>query len=694
MVARLARVASEFELQRSPYAATARVRALEIVGPPPDARRRFLYRAQLAEAMFHAGRLEEAIVAADSLIDEAPGFADPVPPSLMTAVRDLLAIAKFQLSQHNNCVQPDRVSSCIVPIPPDGIHQDQRGAREAIPEWETLLRDGGTDLGVLWLLNVAYMSIGQYPDSVPTQWQIPPGAFASEYDIGRFRDVAAAAGLDVFGHAGGAIIDDFDGDAYLDLFVSSWWVRDQARFFHNAADGTFEERTVGSGLQGITGGLNLIQADYDNDGSLDIYVLRGGWMPSGHPNSLLRNTRNGTFEDVTEAAGLLEPAHPTQTGCWSDFDNDGWIDLFIGNESTPPIRNPSQLFRSNGDGTFTDVAGEAGAAAVGFIKGVTCGDFDNDGRPDVFVSRWGETNVLLHNESTGDSLRFADVTAAAGVDDPIDSFATWFWDYDNDGWLDLFVSGFGSQFGDVAADYLGVPHSAELPRLFRNRADGTFEDVTESARLNTVVDAMGANFGDLDNDGYLDFYAGTGDMDFRALVPNRMFRSDAAQRFQDVTTSGGFGHLQKGHGIAFADIDNDGDQDIFAQLGGAYEGDRAYSALFENPGHGNRWITLRLQGATTNRAAIGARIRVTARTGSRTRHIHRVVSTGGSFGANSLQQEIGLGRADAITEIAVHWPTSGRTDRYVDVGMDGVYHLREGDRTLAQVHLSRFTFER
>ena len=436
-----------------------------------------------------------------------------------------------------------------------------------------------------------------------------------------------------------------------------------------------------------------MQADYDNDGALDIFVLRGGWMPNGHPNSLLRNTGNGTFEDVTEAAGLLEPAYPTQTGCWSDFDNDGWIDLFIGNESTPPLRNPSQLFRNNGDGTFTDVASEAGAA-VGFIKGVTCGDFDNDGRRDVFISRWGESNMLLHNESIGDSLRFADVTAAAGVDEPFDSFSAWFWDYDNDGWLDLFVSGFGSQFGDVAADYLGVPHDAELPRLFRNRTDGTFEDVTASAHLNTVVDAMGANFGDLDNDGYLDFYAGTGDMDFRALVPNRMFRNDAGEQFQDVTTSGGFGHLQKGHGIAFADIDNDGDQDIFAQLGGAYEGDRAYSALFENPGHGNRWITLRLQGATTNRAAIGARIRVTVRSGSRMRYIHRVVSTGGSFGSNSLQQEIGLGRVEAITEILIHWPTSGGTDRYVDVGMDRVYHVREGDRTLTQVDLRGFTFER
>ena len=121
---------------------------------------------------------------------------------------------------------------------------------------------------------------------------------------------------------------------------------------------------------------------------------------------------------------------------------------------------------------------------------------------------------------------------------------------------------------------------------------------------------MGVNFGDLDNDGFLDFYLGTGDTFFETVVPNIMYRNNGGRDFTDVTFSGGFGHLQKGHGIAFGDLDRDGDQDIFAQSGGAYVGDAFSNSLFENPGHGNRWISVRLVGVGSNRAAIGARIRV------------------------------------------------------------------------------------
>src|SRR5205823_12826185 len=154
--------------------------------------------------------------------------------------------------------------------------------------------------------------------------------------------------------------------------------------------------------------------------------------------------------------------------------------------------------------------------------------------------------------------------------------------------------------GDIAADYLGVPNQAELPRLYHNNHDGTFTDVTRAARLDKVLHGMGSNFGDLDNDGFLDFYLGTGNPDLSTLIPNRMFRNNEGKFFQDVTTSGGFGHLQKGHGVAFADLDNDGDQDILANLGGAYTGDIYRKALFENPGNSNRWLKLKLVGLQSN----------------------------------------------------------------------------------------------
>jgi hypothetical protein len=172
--------------------------------------------------------------------------------------------------------------------------------------------------------------------------------------------------------------------------------------------------------------------------------------------------------------------------------------------------------------------------------------------------------------------------------------------------------------------------------------------------------AMGANFGDLDNDGWLDFYLGTGEPDLAALMPNRMFRNAGGERFQDVTTSGGFGHLQKGHGISFGDLDRDGDQDIYQVIGGAVEGDTYRNVLFENPGHGNTWVKLKLIGTRANRMAVGARLKLRWHEGSQKRIAHRVVGSGGSFGASPLQQEIGLGRGvERIDELEILWPGTG-----------------------------------
>jgi len=171
-----------------------------------------------------------------------------------------------------------------------------------------------------------------------------------------------------------------------------------------------------------------------------------------------------------------------------------------------------------------------------------------------------------------------------------------------------------------------------------------------------------------------------------------MFRNDGGRRFQDVTTSAGVGHLQKGHGVSFADIDNDGDQDIYEVMGGVYSGDNYRNVLYENPGHGNHFVKLKLVGVRTNRAAIGARIRVVVDTPDGPREIHRSVTTGGSFGANPLRQEVGLGAARSIVEIRVTWPTSGTVQTFKDVGMDRAYTIREGDRALAEIPLKTFTF--
>ena len=210
-----------------------------------------------------------------------------------------------------------------------------------------------------WLLNVTSMQLSTYPRSVPTRWLLPPRLFQSEADSGEFPDYATLAGVDVFSHAGGAVVEDFDGDGFLDIATTSSGPLDPMHLFHNNGNGTFTDIADKAGLHGELGGLNLVQTDYDNDGHPDLLVLRGGWWGKygNYPLSLLHNRGDGTFEDVTIQAGLMHDG-PTQTAAWADYDNDGWLDLFVGYESTPGNTQASRLYRNNHDGTFTDVSQE------------------------------------------------------------------------------------------------------------------------------------------------------------------------------------------------------------------------------------------------------------------------------------------------------------------------------------------------
>ena len=340
-------------------------------------------------------------------------------------IRELLVTCYLRMGEQQNCVMHHTGDSCLMPIRPGGVHGMQEGSRKAIEELNAALADQPDDLRYRWLLNLAYMTVGEWPDKVPAKYVIGADRFASDTTFPRFPDVAAAKGLADVGLSGGAIMEDFDGDGRLDVMVSSYGLEAQMRYYRQKPDGTFEDRTEAAGLMGEVSGLNMTHADYDNDGDQDVLVLRGAWLrDQGHlPNSLLRNRGNGTFDDVTEEAGLLS-FHPTQAGAWADYDGDGWLDLFIGNESTQGETHPCELYRSNRDGTFTNVAESAGVANVGFVKGAAWGDFDNDGRPDLYLSRLNQTNVLYHSNGPGPDGRwtFTDVTEKAGVGAPMKSF--------------------------------------------------------------------------------------------------------------------------------------------------------------------------------------------------------------------------------------------------------------------------------
>jgi len=657
-----------------------------------------------AVELVNAGRIEEGLKALAVLEDDARRNRPEYWRRHQASARMLEATAYLRMAEDENCHGGGR-DACLLPIRGGGVHVRREGSTRAVRALEAILDDRPDDLAARWLLNVAHMTLGSHPSGVPERHRIPPSVFASDYPLPRFDNVAREVGLDVFGMAGGAVLEDFDNDGRLDVMTSSQGLEDQMRFFWNDGRGSFGERTEAAGLRGETGGLNLVQADYDNDGFVDVLVLRGGWLGTEgrFPLSLLRNDGDGTFTDVTREAGLLRLA-PTQTAAWLDYDGDGRLDLFVGNESGPGYEHPCQLFHNDGDGTFSDRAEEAGVALVGFVKGVVSGDYDNDGRPDLYVSVMGEANRLYRNDGPaggegGRGWRFTEVAAPAGVTEPRASFPTFFFDYDNDGWLDLFVAGYGRIGGGaplphVVADYLGLPTDADRGRLYRNRGDGTFEDVTRAAGLYKVVLAMGLNFGDLDNDGWLDFYAGTGTPELTTLVPNRMFRNDGRGAFQDVTTAGNFGHLQKGHGVAFGDVDNDGDQDVFEQMGGAYPADRAWSVLYENPGNRNRWLVLELEGVRSNRRAVGARVRVALETEGGRRFLHRTVGSGGSFGGSPFRQEIGLGGATRVEWVEVTWPATGEVQRIEGLRPGRHYRIREGAREAAELKRAPFALSR
>ncbi|MCP3980680.1 MAG: CRTAC1 family protein [bacterium] len=668
----------------------------------PDLRR-WLYNKLLGKHHLRLGRVETAIrhyLAAYR--EQREVFPGEIPRTEQVQLVFELAVAYMRLGENQNCVAHHTAESCLLPIRGSGVHTLREGSEGALRYLtEVLERTGPADwvaIKARWLINITYMTLGRYPDEVPAAFRIPPETYESEESFPRFREIASDLGLNSFDLAGGAIVEDFDDDGLLDILVSTSDPSGPMHYYRNDGDGGFTERTEAAGLRGLTGGLNMTHADYDNDGHTDVLVLRGAWCRAHgrHPNSLLRNLGDARFVDVTFAAGLGGEHFPTQTGAWGDYDNDGDLDLFIGNEYDRNVPARSQLFRNDGDGTFTEVTDRAGVRNERYAKGAVWGDFDGDRYPDLYVSNLSEKNRLYRNNRDG---TFTDVAEAKGVTHPLASFPVWFWDFDNDGNLDIQVFAYGGprtapDVGAVAASYLGLEHPAELDHLYRGDGKGGFENVGPQRGLTRVTTPMGANFGDLDNDGYLDYYLGTGYPFFEGLMPNVMLRNRRGGRFVDVTTSGGFGHLQKGHGIAFADLDHDGDQDVFEQIGGMYPGDAFTNALFENPGFGNHWVKVDLVGVRSNRSAIGARVRVDIVEAGERRSIYRHVGTGGMFGGNPLRQEIGVGRATRVERLEIYWPTSDTTQTFVDLEVGQRIEITEGRDSYRVVPIEPFKLGR
>jgi hypothetical protein len=675
--------------QENVYECDARVARLEreLAALPKNAppRQRFALLYELGDLAVLLGAERAGI----AVLEQADQIAKSIEGGLRGEVADELLLrlgaAWLRVGETENCCAAHTPTSCILPLAGPSLHAKQEGSRNAIVYFDRLLtRQETGDFArrqALWLRNLAAMTLGEWPDGVPPDRRVPPEHFAPGEDFPRFPNVAEAAGVDVFGNAGGAVAEDFDEDGDVDLLVSNFAPDGQLRFFRNAGNGTFEERTKEAGLEGLLGGLNMVQGDYDGDGRVDVLVLRGAWLGRAgrHVKSLLRNEGDGTFTDRTFEAGLSGADLPSQTAAWADFDNDGDLDLFIGNETAQGLDAPCQLFVNDGTGAFAERAGDCGVTNGGFTKGVVAADFDGDRLPDIYVSNLGQRNRLYRNCG---GLQFEDVAAVRGVADPANGFPAFAWDFDQDGCLDILALPFYVTIGDLASAALKQAIRCDVPHLYRGDGRGAFEDVTQRCGIAKPCSPMGANFGDLDNDGFPDAYLGTGTPMTRAIMPNLLWHNRGGRDFADVTLPSGTGHLQKGHGVAFADFDGDGDLDIFEEMGGSYRGDKVRSVLYANPGFGNRWLGVRCVGVKSNRSAIGARIRAEIVDGETRRSVWAWVGSGGSFGANPLRQHLGLGKATKVETLEVYWPATDTTQTFRDVPADRVVTVTEGEEKL------------
>jgi len=596
-----------------------------------------------------------------------------------------LGLSYLRLGEQNYCIENNNAASCILPITKDAIYPDHFAINNAINYLNECLEAMPKNNSAKWLLNLAYMLKGKYPSEVPKDYLINPSNFKSEESIGIFNNIGNQIGLNEKTISGGAIMDDFNNDGYLDLVMSEMDLDGQLLFYKNNGDGTFENSTTAAGLLGQLGGLNIVQTDYNNDGWLDMYILRGAWFgKSGlHPNSLLKNNGDGTFTDVTIESGLLTE-YPTQTAIWADVNSDGWLDLFIGNEglllskkekTSKENGSPCELYINN-NGKFENIAKKANLDKSYYIKGACWIDYNNDLKPDLCLSLRHDYNVFYENISEDKNIKFKEIDV--GISKPIKSFAAWSWDYNNDGWEDIYIAdyNFNNKSGQPIWD------QKSNAGFYMNNGKGQFLNYSEQTNLKNTHLTMGSNFGDFNNDGWLDFYLGTGAPNFDILLPNRMFLNSNGEKFLDITMSANVGHIQKGHGIAIGDIDNDGDQDIFAEMGGAFDGDIYQNILFENPGQGNNWVTFKLIGVNANKLSIGSKLELLLSENSTERKIFRTIGNSSSFGSSSTQEEIGIGKATMIKEMKIIWAGSNIKQVFKNISPNQFYTVIEGQNDL------------
>jgi tetratricopeptide (TPR) repeat protein len=523
----------------------------------------------------------------------------------------------------------------------------------------------------------AAQKMGGYPAYVPSSMRMEVKAGYAKPTV-HFEDIAARMGLDKTSGGRGTAIFDYDNDGRLDICLTSAY--GGISLYHNNGDGTFTDVSVSSGLDSATNTFGVIAADYDNDGWVDLYVTRSGFYVG--EGQLFKNNRDGTFTDATKAAGLSDIWGPSFTASWVDYDSDGFLDLFVSNNLGALFerKTPNRLFHNNGDGTFTEVTEKAGLTTLWPTIGGSWGDYDNDGRMDLFLSNGLGRSQLFRNNGDG---TFTDVSERAGVTAMGFGSPAFWWDYDNDGWMDIGQYIWSDHDDVIYTMRNGVaPPRGQSMRVYHNNRDGTFTLVSPELGLTECWGTMSGSFGDFNNDGYLDLALGNGSPKLDRLDPMVVFESDG-KKFRNTSFAAGLPFTGKSHGVNMADLFGDGRLSIVVAAGGAYPGDLLTTSVYCPKTLPGNYLNVRLTGVKSNRSAIGARL--TIETGGKKQH--REVSGGSNFGCLPLEQHFGLGDLRKVDAMTVRWP-SGARQRFDNLPVNCTLEFVEGKDTWSDVYAS------
>jgi hypothetical protein len=521
--------------------------------------------------------------------------------------------------------------------------------RQAIADGASAIEAGASEPRAQHWMWLASQKLKGYPPGTPADRCVEMKAGLAPTPL-RYRDVAQEIGIDKTSGGRGTAVFDIDGDGELDVIISA--VSGGCSVYRNNGDGTFRDASVGSGLDTCVNAWGITAGDYDNDGRTDLFVTRLGFFDG--QSALYRNNGDGTFTDVTREAGVENWA-PGFTASWVDYDLDGRLDLFIPSNLGGVFHRSKRhrLFHNNGNGTFTDVTMDAGLTTWSPTVGATWGDYDNDGYPDLFLSSAFGRSQLFHNNGNG---TFTDVSAAAGIDRPCFGMVAYFCDIDNDGWLDIVQYLWCSNEDMIHSLRHGQgPAHGQPLRIYRNNRNGTFTMANDEMGISECWGSMSGNAADLDNDGRLDLILGNGGPQMDRSDPLVVLAHDGA-RFHNVTFSAGLPAAGKAHGANAADLHGDGRLSLIVASGGMYPGEMLTTSVFRPEALTGNYLNVRLEGTTSNRNAIGARLALTS--GGREQHL--VINGGSQFGCLPFEQHFGLGANQGAERLEVWWPGGSR----------------------------------